>query len=89
MTSPDYATDFYAWTQAQALQAQDWSTLDVAHLTEALETLGMNEKSAISRQLQHLLAHLLKWRIQPTHRTPSWRRTIRQARDRIEALQES
>jgi len=88
MTTPDYDTDFYAWTQAQAaaVRAKDWAALDVAHLTEALETLGMNEKSAISRQLQRLLAHLLKWRYQPTHRTPSWRRTIRQARDRIADL---
>jgi hypothetical protein len=85
MTAPDYDTDFYAWTQAQAkaLRAQHWPALDVAHLTEALETLGMNEKRAISRQLQRLLARLLKWRYQPTHRTPSWRRTIRQARDAI------
>ena len=30
-----------------------------------------------------LLRHLLKWREQPTHRTPSWRRTIRQARRRL------
>jgi Domain of unknown function DUF29 len=81
----DYDADFYAWTQAQAqaLQAKDWSALDVDHLTEAIETLGMNEKRAISRQLQRLLTHVLKWRYQPTHRTPSWRRTIRQARDAV------
>jgi hypothetical protein len=29
------------------------------------------------------LLHLLKWRYQPTHRAPSWRRSIRQARDAI------
>jgi Domain of unknown function DUF29 len=85
MTTPDYDTDFYAWTQAQAeaLQAKNWPALAVAHLAEAIETLGMNEKRAISRQLQRLLAHLLKWCYQPPHRTPSWRRTIRQARDAI------
>jgi hypothetical protein len=85
MTTPSYDTDFYAWTQAQAqaLQAKDWPALDIEHVAEAIETLGMNEKRAISRQLQRLLAHLLKWRYQPTHRTPSWRRTIRQARDTI------
>ena len=85
MTTPTYETDFYAWTQAQAaaLRAKDVSALDIEHVAEAIETLGMNEKRAISRQLQRLLAHLLKWRYQPTHRTPSWRRTIRQARDAI------
>jgi hypothetical protein len=85
MTTPTYETDFYAWTQAQAaaLRAKDVAALDIEHVAEAIETLGMNEKRAISRQVQRLLAHLLKWRYQPTHRTPSWRRTIRQVRDAI------
>ena len=42
-----------------------------------------NAEHAITHQLQRLLLHLLKWRYQPTHRTPSWRRSIRQARDAI------
>jgi hypothetical protein len=80
-----YDDDFYAWTQEQGhyLREGPWSAVDVVHLAEAIEVLGMNEKRAISRQLQRLLAHLLKWRYQPTHRTPSWRRSIRQARDAI------
>jgi hypothetical protein len=92
MTTPSYVTDFYAWTQGQAaaLRAKDVAALDLDKLAEAIEALGMNEKRAISRQLQRLLAHLLKWRYQPTHRTPSWRRTIRQARDAIaDVLEES
>jgi hypothetical protein len=90
MTTPDYDTDFYAWTQAQtqALQVKDCPVLDVAHRAEVIETLGMNEKRTMSRQLQRLLAHLLKWRYQPSHRTPSWRRTIRQARDAIADVME-
>jgi hypothetical protein len=80
-----YEDDFYGWTHQQAglLRAGDWSGVDVIHVAEAIEALGMNEKRAISRQLQRLLAHLLKWRYQATHRTPSWRRTIRHARDTI------
>jgi Domain of unknown function DUF29 len=80
-----YAEDFYGWTQEQAalLRAGHLSALDVEHVAEELESLGMNEKRAIGRQLQRLLAHLLKWRYQPSHRTPSWRRSIRQARDVI------
>jgi hypothetical protein len=90
MPTPDYETDFYGWiqNQAAALRAKDWAVVHIAHLTEALETIGLNEKSALSRQLQRLLAHLLKWRYQPTHRTPSWHRTIRQARDGIADLLE-
>jgi Domain of unknown function DUF29 len=85
MTNPSYDTDFYAWTQAQAqaLQAKDWPALDVEHLAEEIESLGINAEHAITRQLQRLLLHCLKWRYQPTHRTPSWRRSVRQARDTI------
>ena len=85
MTTPDYDTDFYAWTQVQAaaIRAKEWAALDLEHLAEELEALGMNEKRAIGRQLTRLLTHLLKWRYQPTHRTPSWRRSINQARDAI------
>jgi hypothetical protein len=81
----DYDTDFYAWTQAQAkiLRGGDWNLLDPTHLAEEIESLGIADEHAITRQLQRLLLHLLKWRYQPTHRTPSWRRTIRQARDTI------
>jgi hypothetical protein len=85
MTIPNYATDFYAWTQTQAdaLRAKEWKTLDIDHLAEEIEALGIHDEHAITRQLQRLLLHLLKWRYQPTHRTPSWRRSIRQARDAI------
>jgi hypothetical protein len=33
MTAPDYDTDFYAWTQAQAaaLRANDVKAMDLAH----------------------------------------------------------
>jgi Domain of unknown function DUF29 len=85
MTAPNYDADFYTWTQAQAaaLRAKDWADLDIEHLAEEIESLGIADEHAITRQLQRLLWHLLKWRYQPTHRTPSWRRTIRQARDAI------
>jgi hypothetical protein len=80
-----YEDDFYGWTQEQAelLRLNVLSGLDTVHVAEEIEAIGMNEKRAISHQLQRLLAHLLKWRYQPTHRTLSWRRSIRQARDII------
>jgi hypothetical protein len=85
MTTPDYDTDFYAWTQAQAqaIRAKDLARLDIMHLAAEVESLGIADEHAITRQLQRLLRHLLKWRYQPTHRTPSWRRSIRQAREAI------
>jgi hypothetical protein len=85
MTHPSYDTDFYAWTQTQAaaLRAKDVAALDLENLAEEIDSLGINTEHAITRQLQRLLLHLLKWRYQPTHHTTSWRRSIRQARDSI------
>jgi Domain of unknown function DUF29 len=53
MTTPDYDTDFYGWTQAQgaAIRAHDWATVDVPHVAEEIEDLW---KSAC-----HYLAMLL------------------------------
>ncbi len=81
-----YADDFYAWTQAQAgyLREGRWAEVDIIHVAEEIESLGIHAEHAITRQLQRLLLHLLKWRYQPTHRTPSWRRSIRHARDAIQ-----
>jgi Domain of unknown function DUF29 len=54
MTAPTYETDFYAWTQHQAaaIRAKDLAHLDIEHLAQAIDTLGMNEKRVISRQLK-------------------------------------
>jgi len=88
--SAPYDTDFYLWTQTQASTLRDeelkWLAglyLDLEHLAEEIESLGIADEHAVTRQLQRLLLHLLKWRYQPTHRTPSCRRSIRQARDAI------
>jgi hypothetical protein len=41
MTTPDYDTDVYGWTQAQAalIRARAWEALDVAHVAEEIEDL--------------------------------------------------
>jgi Domain of unknown function DUF29 len=85
MNGHKYETDFYAWTQqqARALRADALGEIDREHLAEEIESLGIADEHAITCQLQRLLRHLLKWRDQPTHRTPSWRRSIRQAREAI------
>jgi Domain of unknown function DUF29 len=86
MTTPDYDTDFYAWTraQAQALQAKDWPALDLDHLAEEIIDLGSNHRYAIESQLERLLLHLLKWREDPAQDPRRlWRLTIRHARREI------
>jgi Domain of unknown function DUF29 len=41
MTTPDYDTDFYAWTQAQAavIRAHAWDDLDAEHVAEEIEDM--------------------------------------------------
>jgi hypothetical protein len=46
----DYEHDFYAWTQtqAEALRAKDVAALDLEHLAEEIESLGINAEHAIA-----------------------------------------
>jgi hypothetical protein len=86
MTTPDYDTDFHAWTrqQAQALRAKDFAALDLAHLAEEIDDLGNNVEHAIESQLERLLLHLLKLRHDPATRPRrGWRVTILSARREI------
>ena len=59
MTSPDYDTDFYAWTQAQAaaIRAGTWDAVDRAHLAEEVEDVGKSERRALVSHLRVLLTH--------------------------------
>jgi hypothetical protein len=85
MTTPDYDTDYYAWTQAQAeaLRQKDFAALDLANLAEEIESLGNEQRHAVRSHLRVLLWHLLKWAYQPDHRTTSWLTSIGVARAEI------
>jgi Domain of unknown function DUF29 len=86
MTTPDYDTDFYAWTQAQAaaLRAKESKTLDWDHLAEEIESLGQRDRDAIESQLVRLLLHLLKLTSDPATRPRrGWRVTIADAREKV------
>ncbi|MFB2880586.1 DUF29 domain-containing protein [Floridanema aerugineum] len=85
-----YETDFYAWTQKQAdlLRQRDLNNLDLENLIEEIESLGKQDKRELVSHLKILIAHLLKWEFQPTHRSRSWVFTIREQREEIEDLLE-
>jgi hypothetical protein len=86
MTIPDYDTDFYTWTQAQAaaLRAKDWAALDIDHLAEEVDDLGASVRKGIVSQLERLLEHLLKWCYDPaTDPRRLWRLSILDARHEI------
>jgi hypothetical protein len=86
-----YEIDFYVWTQEQArlLRERRWADLDLDNLVDEVSSVGSSEKREIRNRLTKLLAHLLKWKYQPGHRGPSWRRTIRDQRRELADIVES
>jgi hypothetical protein len=88
MTTPDYDTDFYAWTQQQAaaLRAKDWAAVDIEHLAEEIESVGKRDRRAVESYLVVRLCHGLKWVHQPERRSGSWRRTLTVTRQRLVRL---
>lgn len=83
-----YDTDFYGWTQQQSelLRAGRIAEVDTEHLIEELEAMGRSERQQLTRRLEILLTHLLKWRYQPDFRGRSWQLTILEQRRRIAKL---
>ncbi len=81
----DYDTDFYQWARQQAalLEGKQWDQLDIEHLIEEVRSLGNEQAHAVESHLRNLLLHLLTWHYQPRRRSPSWRRSIGNARDEI------
>jgi hypothetical protein len=80
-----YDTDFYAWTQEQVdlLRQGQLGKLDIEHLIEEIEDMGMSQRRALTSRLQVLISHLLKWHYQPDRRSPSWEATIHIQRSEI------
>lgn len=94
MTIATYETDFYLWTQQQAdlLRQGQFNRvdLDLANIAEEIESMGKRDRRAVSRYLQNVLMHLLKWRYQPERRGTSWRMSIDNGRYQIaDILEES
>lgn len=94
MTIATYETDFYLWTQQQAdlLRQGQFNRvdLDLANIAEEIESMGKQDRRAVSRYLQNVLMHLLKWRYQPERRGTSWWMSIDNGRYQIaDILEES
>jgi ribosomal protein L29 len=83
-----YDRDFYGWTKEQAilLRAGRAAELDWSNIAEEIESMGRGAQEQLTNRLAVLLAHLLKWRYQPSHRGNSWRLTIVEQRRRIARL---
>lgn len=80
-----YETDVVAWAseQAQLIRAGQFDQLDLKHLAEEIEDVGKSEQRELASRVAVLLAHLLKWKHQPSKRSKSWAFTIRTQRKEV------
>jgi hypothetical protein len=81
-----YETDFVEWSKrtAELLRGGRFDEAELEHAAEEIEDLGRCERSAVASQLQRMLMHLVKQRIQPERDGISWRRSITEGRSEIE-----
>jgi len=84
-SSPLYDADFFAWAneQDERLRSGDYSTADVEHIADEIESLARAEKRELVSRLAVLLHHLLMWRRQSTFRCTSGRLSIANFRDQL------
>jgi hypothetical protein len=77
-----YDSDIVAWAyeQADLLRAGNLSAIDAHNIAEEIEGVAKSEQRELGSRLAVLLAHLLKWRYQPSRRGKSWLQTIKAQR---------
>ncbi|HMY01239.1 MAG TPA: DUF29 domain-containing protein [Agitococcus sp.] len=80
-----YKQDIVAWANEQAalIRAGRFELLDLEHIAEEIEDVGKSEQRELENRMAVLIAHLLKWQYQPTHRGASWQRTIKDQRKMV------
>lgn len=83
-----YDRDFFEWTvrNAELLRSGRSTEADLEHIAEEIEDMGKRERRELLSRLSVLIAHLLKWQVQPDRRSGSWTTTIRLQRSRINRL---
>jgi Domain of unknown function DUF29 len=86
--STEYDKDFYAWSMhnASLLRQGKLSEVDIAHIAEEIESMGRADKRELVSRLAVLLAHLLKWKFQPSLQGKSWKVTIKEQRREVTDL---
>ena len=80
-----YEADVVAWANEQAafIRAGRFDLLDLEHIADEIEDVGKSELRELESRMAVLLAHLLKWQFQATHRGVSWQVTIKTQRNNI------
>jgi hypothetical protein len=80
-----YHGDVVAWAneQARMIRAGRFDMLDLENIAGEIEDVGRSEQRELASRMAVLLAHLLKWQVQPERRGASWENTINEQRERI------
>lgn len=80
-----YDQDVVAWAaeQARLIREGRFDQLDIEHIADEIEDVGKSEQRELASRMATLLAHLLKWQVQPARRGASWDRTIREQRKQV------
>jgi Domain of unknown function DUF29. len=83
-----YDKDFYAWAihTAELLRQGKFNEVDIENVAEEIESMGRSDKRSLTNRLAVLMAHLLKWKIQPERRSRSWKLTVKEQRIRVTRL---
>jgi Domain of unknown function DUF29 len=71
-----YEEDLLAWAEQQVahLRAGQLDRLDVQHLIDELEAMAGKLRRELKNRLRILVAHLLKWQVQPKRRPAAGQR---------------
>ncbi|MRW87164.1 DUF29 family protein [Pseudoduganella sp. FT26W] len=88
--STAYEEDVAAWAQEQValLRSGQWALLDIEHIAEEIEDMNISHRHQLAHRMAILMAHMLKWKYQPERRGTSWKKTMRDQRERIARLLE-
>lgn len=84
-----YEQDILLWSEdtVAKLKARDFDHLDIEHLIEEVEALGISQKKELISRLIVLLEHLLKrLYVNLSNDYNGWERTIRTQRGELEIL---
>ncbi|MFZ4664950.1 MAG: DUF29 domain-containing protein [Prochlorotrichaceae cyanobacterium] len=86
-----YEQDILLWVEETIAQLRnrDFENLDLEHLIEEVESLGISQKKELISRLIVLLEHLLKrLYVKSPYDYNGWERTIRTQRNELEVLME-
>ena len=65
-----YEADIISWANEQAafIRSGRFDLLDLEHIADEIEDVGKSEQRELESRMAILVAHLIKWQFQSSHR---------------------